>query len=145
METAQEKKTILLVEDDVALRRVLLERFTADGFNVLDAADGEIGLAKAKEFHPDLILMDIFMPRMDGVTMLGKLRREDAWGKHVQVIVLTNSADAQTIAMVAGMGATDFLIKSEWGLEPLVARVRARLESPVIAAPEETPEGEAAQ
>jgi len=120
-------KTVLIVEDDIALRSVLVEKLTDEKFNVLQAADGEVGLATALEKHPALILLDIFMPRMDGITMLSKLRSTDAWGKHVNVIVLTNSTDAQTIATVSGFGATDFLIKSEWSLEALVARIRERL------------------
>jgi DNA-binding response OmpR family regulator len=126
MET-ENKKTLLIVEDDVALRSVLVEKLTDEKFEVLQAQDGEVGLATALEKHPDLILLDIFMPRMDGITMLSRLRAADAWGKHVSVIVLTNSTDAQTIATVSGFGATDFLIKSEWSLEALVARIRERL------------------
>ena len=126
MET-ENKKTVLIVEDDVALRSVLVEKMTDERFNVLSAADGELGLAAALEHHPHLILLDILMPRMDGITMLSKLRSVDTWGKHVNVIVLTNSTDAQTIATVSGFGATDFLIKSEWSLEALVARIRERL------------------
>lgn len=126
MET-ENKKTVLIVEDDVALRNVLVEKLTDEKFEVLQASDGEAGLAAALEHHPNLILLDIFMPRMDGITMLSKLRAEDSWGKHINVIVLTNSTDAQTIATVSGFGATDFLIKSEWSLEALVARIRERL------------------
>jgi DNA-binding response OmpR family regulator len=121
------KKTVLIVEDDLALRKVLIEKLTDEGFSVLEATDGETGLAQASEHHPELILLDIFMPRMDGITMLSKLRSSDAWGKNIRVIVLTNSTDAQTIATVSGLGATDFLIKSEWSLEALVARIRERL------------------
>jgi DNA-binding response OmpR family regulator len=66
---------------------------TDEKFHVLSAADGELGLAAALEHHPHLILLDIFMPRMDGITMLSKLRSADTWGKHVNVIVLTNSTD----------------------------------------------------
>ncbi len=127
METADTKKTVLIVEDDVALRSVLVEKLTDEKFNVLSAPDGEAGLKVALENHPGVILLDIFMPRMDGITMLSRLRATDAWGKHVKVIVLTNSTDAQTIATVSGFGATDFLIKSEWSLEALVARIRERL------------------
>lgn len=123
----KDKKTILIVEDDIALRKVLVDKLTDEGFNVLEAQDGNVGLKQASEKHPELILLDIFMPNMDGITMLSKLRSLDAWGKHINVIVLTNSTDAQTIAKVSGFGGTDFLIKSEWSLEALVARIRERL------------------
>lgn len=125
-ETARKKK-LLIVEDDVALRKVLNDRLTDDGFITLEAQDGEEGLAHALAHHPDLIILDIFMPKMDGISMLAKLRATDSWGKHVNVLVLTNSTDAQTIATVTGYGSTDFLIKSEWSLEALVARIRERI------------------
>lgn len=121
------KKSILIVEDDTALRKVLNDKLTDEGFVVFEAVDGAEGLKLAKEKHPTVILLDIFMPIMDGVTMLSKLRSSDAWGKHVLVLVLTNSIDAQTIAKVSGLGATDFLIKSEWSLEALVGRIRERV------------------
>ncbi len=123
----ENKKPILLVEDDVALRKVLIEKLTDEGFVVLEASDGREGLAIALEKHPALILLDIFMPNMDGISMLAKLRANDSWGKHVAVIVLTNSTDAETIEKVTGYGAADFLIKSEWSLEDLVARIREHL------------------
>ncbi len=122
-----DKKTVLVVEDDVALRKVLCDRLTDDGFNVAQAADGEEGLLQTTLKHPDIIILDVFMPKMDGISMLAKLRSRDEWGKNVRVIVLTNSTDAETISKVAGFGSTEFLIKSEWGLEALVARVRENL------------------
>ena len=123
----ENKKTVLIVEDDLALRKVLVDKLNDENFNVLEAADGLQGLEHALNSHPSIILLDIFMPHMDGITMLSKLRSTDSWGKHVNVIVLTNSTDAQTIATVSGFGSTDFLIKSEWSLEALVARIRERL------------------
>lgn len=129
MEIETAPKSILIVEDDIALRKVLVDKLTDEGFIALEAADGEEGLRLAQENHPSLILLDIFMPRMDGITMLSKLRQTDAWGKHVTVMVLTNSTDAQTIATVTSFGAIDFLIKNEWSLEALVARIREKLKS----------------
>jgi DNA-binding response OmpR family regulator len=121
------KKTILVVEDDVALRKVLRDRLADEGFEALEGRDGEEGLALALAHHPDLIILDIYMPKMDGVSMLAKLRNADSWGKHVHVLVLTNSTDAQTIVTVTGFGSIDFLIKSEWSLEALIARIRERV------------------
>lgn len=122
-----DKKSVLIVEDDNALRKVLTDKLIGEGFAVMGAVNGEEGLKVAQEKHPSLILLDIFMPIMDGVTMLSKLRSGSAWGKHVTVLVLTNSIDAQTIAKVSGLGTTDFMIKSEWSLEALVARIRERI------------------
>jgi DNA-binding response OmpR family regulator len=127
MTTDQNKKTVLVVEDETALRNVLVDKLTQEGFTVIGAVNGEEGLKLALSKHPSLILLDIFMPIMDGITMLAKLRSSDAWGKHVTVLVLTNSIDAQTISKVSGMGTTDFLIKSEWSLEALMSHIRERL------------------
>lgn len=135
METEQKKK-VLIVEDDIALRKVLCDRLTDDGFEVSQAANGEEGLAQAIPNHPDIIILDIFMPKMDGISMLSKLRSADSWGKHVKVIVLTNSTDADTVAKVSGFGSTEFLIKSEWSLEALVARIRENLMAPAVATTE---------
>lgn len=119
-------KTILIVEDDTALRRVLSDKLTEEGFVPLEAGDGEEGLAIALEKHPALILLDIYMPKMDGITMLSKLRSVDSWGKHVAVMVLTNSSDAQTIEKISSFEGTDFLVKNEWSLDAIVSRVRTR-------------------
>lgn len=125
---SEEKKKILVVEDDLPLRKVLAEKLTDEGFSVVEAQDGEEGLAAAQEHHPHLILLDILMPKMDGITMLTELRRSgDSWGKHVPVIVLTNSTDAETIYRVTDIGSSDFLVKSEWGLDELVNNIKDKI------------------
>lgn len=118
------KQKLLVVEDDHALRQVLSDRLNEEGFEVLVAENGEEGLSLALLHHPAITLLDIFMPRMDGITMLGKLRRADEWGANAYVLVITNSVDANTIATIAGFGRTEFLIKSEWGLEDIVTRIK---------------------
>lgn len=121
------KPKLLVIEDDHALRQVLSDRLNEEGFEVITAEDGDEGLNLAILHHPAMILLDIFMPRMDGITMLGKLRTNDEWGASAYVMVITNSVDASTIAKIAGFGKTEFLIKSEWGLEDIVARIKELL------------------
>jgi DNA-binding response OmpR family regulator len=118
------KQKLLIVEDDHALRQVLSDRLHEEGFEVITAENGEEGLNLALLHHPAVTLLDIFMPRMDGITMLGKLRRSEPWGADAYVLVITNSVDATTISTIAGFGKTEFLIKSEWGLEDIVARIK---------------------
>lgn len=125
METSN--KMILIVEDDTALRSVLADKLSEENFIPLEAADGEEGLKLALEKHPALILLDIYMPKMDGITMLSKLRSADAWGKHVAVMVLTNSTDAQTIEKISSFEGTDFLVKNEWSLDAIVERIQNRI------------------
>lgn len=119
-------KTILIVEDNEALLGALVDKFVAEKFVILEARNGEEGLEVAIKKHPDLILSDIIMPRMDGMTMLKRLR-EDKWGKDVPVIILTNLSEPDKVAEAYDRGAYEFLVKSEWTLEDLVRRVKARL------------------
>lgn len=121
METQEKKQSILIVEDEVSLRNALRDKFLREGFHVLEARDGEEGLEVALREHPDLILLDIVMPKMDGMTMLGKIRA-DAWGKNVKVIVLTNLSDVGI-----AYDTYDYLVKSDWKIDDVVARVRQRL------------------
>lgn len=117
----EKKSRILIVEDETSLRNALCDKLAYEGFVVLEAKNGEEGLAVALHEHPDLILLDIVMPVMDGITMLSKIRI-DAWGKDAKVIVLTNLSD---IAITHS--SYDYLVKSDWKIEDVVARVRERL------------------
>lgn len=117
---------ILIVEDEQTLSKALFQRLTAEGFSVLRAQNGEEGLELAYREKPNLILLDIIMPKMDGLTMLGKLR-ENAWGKEVPVFILTNLSSAKDVDMATRKGAYDYLIKSDWKLEDIVAKVKEEL------------------
>lgn len=129
MADASEKVVIEIVEDDNTLLEVLVDKFTREGFKVIEAKNGKDGLDIALSEHPDLILLDILLPVMDGWTMLQKLRAENEWGKKVPVIVLTNlSSDDETqIANIVKLEPSYFLIKADWKIEDLVEKVRERL------------------
>jgi DNA-binding response OmpR family regulator len=119
-------KKLLIVEDEVALSQVLSDRFTDEGFTVQTAVDGVEGLAKALKWKPDMVLLDIVMPRMDGMTMLHKLR-EDPAGKTMPVILLTNLSDTEDVYDAMANGVYDFLIKSHWNIDELVREVENKL------------------
>lgn len=121
-----EPKTILIVEDETPLRSALQEKFTREGFSVLEARDGEEGLNTALEKHPDIILLDIIMPKMDGLTVLKKLQ-EDSSGKDIPVILLTNLSDDQKVAEAIKEGVYEYLVKSDWKLADLVKEVKEKL------------------
>lgn len=114
--------TMLIVEDDASLRGALCKKFIKEGFNVLSAEDGEEGLKTALEQHPDLILLDILMPKMDGLTMLKKFRESDK-DKNTPVMLLSNLTDVQDISEALLLGAKEYLVKSNWKLEDLVKKV----------------------
>jgi len=120
------------IEDDASLRHVLRDKFILEGFGVLEARDGEEGLSTALREHPDLILLDIVMPKMDGITMMKKLRQTDEWGKQVPIILLTNlSVDADGVNQaVADYEPAYYVVKSDWSLEDLVEKIRERLPRP---------------
>ncbi len=121
-----EKKKILIVEDDVALLNVLVEKFTKEGYKVVTAKDGAVGLKTAFLERPDMILLDIIMPVMDGMTMLQRLRK-DEWGKKAAVILLTNLNSAEKVSDALESGAFDYLVKADWFLQDIVDKVGNRL------------------
>ncbi|MBI3633810.1 MAG: response regulator [Candidatus Vogelbacteria bacterium] len=119
-------KRILIVEeveDDVSIRNILRDKLAAEGFGVLEAKNGEEGLSVALQYHPDVILLDIVMPKMNGMVMLKKLR-EDKWGKTARVIILTNYGDNEKIADVMGNEVFQYLIKSDVKLEEVIQMIR---------------------
>jgi len=120
------KYKILIVEDEPALLGALSSKFSKEEFEVAEARDGEEGLEKALAEHPDLILLDIIMPKMDGMTMLERVRR-DEWGKKVPVIILTNLTDDDKVEEAIKRGSHDYLIKSDWHINDVVVKVRNRL------------------
>ena len=109
-----------------------MDKFSREGFSILEAKNGEEGLALALKNQPDIILLDIVMPKMDGMTMLKRLREDGEWGKTVPVILLTNltSADEGRIRDVTELEPAYYLVKTHWTLEDIVAKVRDRLETP---------------
>ena len=118
--------TLLIVEDDKFLSNALEAKLTREAFNLRVAHNGEDALRIALESHPDLILLDVLLPKMDGITMLQRLR-EDAWGKDVPVLLLTNLNDAKMIEESIKHNVHDYLIKSDWSLQEVVARIREKL------------------
>ena len=126
---AEQNKTILIVEDEQDLREALADKLTREKFTVLEAKNGKEGLDIALEKHPDLILLDIVMPEMDGMTVLRKLR-EDAWGREVAVILLTNlsATEENIIEEMVKYAPSHYLVKSDWKISDVVGKIRETLE-----------------
>jgi len=120
------KKKILIVEDEEPLKLTLKKKFKNEGFSVLEATNGEDGLKLTQEKKPDLILLDIVMPVMDGMTMLKKLRKQD-FGKEMPVILLTNLADTSDVNKAMELGVFDYLVKSNWEIKDVVEKVKEKL------------------
>jgi DNA-binding response OmpR family regulator len=127
MEKKNNDKKILIIEDELPMLKALSDKFGLEGFSTFEARNGEEGLDVALKNKPDLILLDLFMPVMDGKAMMEKLR-QDVWGKTVPIIILTNlNPDDKTLNEILESGPAYYFIKSKWRLEDLVARVKKEL------------------
>jgi len=126
MKQSKKSKTILVIEDQIPMLQILVYGFDSEGFNVIEAKNGKDGLAMALKEHPDLILLDIILPKLDGIEMLKKLR-VDNWGKDVPVVVLTDLSDKETIAKTLENQSYDFFVKSESTIKHVVKRVKKKL------------------
>lgn len=120
------KKKILVVEDCDFIRRALVDKMTSGKFIILQATDGLIGLQMAIKERPHLILLDICMPRMDGIEMIERLDK-DAWGKDVSIMVLTNNLDERIKERALCHHNCEYLIKAEWSLGALAEKIYQKL------------------
>mgnify|MGYP001580133692 CR=1 FL=1 len=121
-------KRILIVEDEAPLLKVLTDRFKQEGFEIITAGDGQQGLDIALKVFPDLILLDIVLPVMDGMEMLRKLRANPL-GSNLKVILLTNLGDSSKILEGKDLRVIDYLIKSNFKIDDVVAMVRDKLKN----------------
>ncbi|MFA5420688.1 MAG: response regulator [Patescibacteria group bacterium] len=119
-------KKILIVEDDNILSNTLSLALNDEGYTVFQAYDGEQGLKMAENEKPDLILCDINMPIMDGITMLEKVREAD-WGKYLNFMILTNSSDELKIYEVLKNSVFSYLVKSDWDLDTILKKIKEEL------------------
>lgn len=117
---------ILVVEDDLSISGLLSEYLTDEGFNVIVAQDGDQGLEMAISEKPDLILLDIMMPKKDGLTVLKELRSTEE-GKTVPVIMLTNEKSIEEVNQALKSGVHDYFIKADWDVKTLLASIRRQL------------------
>jgi len=116
-------KNILIVEDDEFLRGLINKKLASEGFSVMSAIDGEDGIKKAKEDKPDLVLLDLVLPNIDGFEVLSKIR-EDASISKTPVIILSNLGQKEDIDKGMKLGATDYIIKAQFTPEEIVERVK---------------------
>ena len=117
---------ILLVEDEVLILRMYEKIFSFEGYTVVTAVDGLDGLAKAKSENPALILLDIMMPKMDGLRVLEQLKA-DPTTKDIPVVVLTNLSSDVVIKDAFSKGAVGYLVKSEVVNEKIVDEIKQYL------------------
>ncbi|MEA1962855.1 MAG: response regulator [Patescibacteria group bacterium] len=121
------KKTILIAEDEAAMLAALSKKFIGAGFNVLEAKDGEEALVKAFDKKPDLVMLDIIMPKIEGIEVMKKIRKSRQWGGEVPIIMLTNLSDSDSVSEATKFRVYDFLVKTDWRLDDIVNLVKAKL------------------
>lgn len=114
---------ILLVEDDSFLASVYATKFELEGFAVMHASDGEAGLKMAEKFEPNIILLDILMPKMDGFEMLHRLKMDEKL-VDIPVIMLTNLGQKEDVERCLKEGAVDYLIKAHFVPGEAVKKVK---------------------
>ncbi len=119
-------KKILLIEDEMRLQEALAIKFKKEGYETFSALDGETGLKMAEENKPDLILLDLILPKKDGFKVLEGLKAKSELST-IPVIVLTNLEDGQDIERCLAYGVRSYLAKANYSLEEIVQKVEEAL------------------
>jgi DNA-binding response OmpR family regulator len=123
-------KKVLIAEDEQAMLGALTEKFKREGCIVMQAENGEVALDLAEKEKPDVILLDILMPKMDGIEVMKRIRKSD-WGKKVPILVLTNlPADGKIMVGIAENEPSYYLVKSDWKLYEVVEKVQDCFKNP---------------
>ncbi len=117
---------IAIIEDDPVISQMYRMKFESDGFDVQLASDGKRGVALVKAFLPDLILLDIQMPEMDGAEALEIIRKND-WGKNIPVIILTNLGEEESPKQLRALGIHSYIVKADLTPRQVVGRVKEAL------------------
>jgi len=123
---SEEKVNILLAEDDAFVSDIYHTKLTREGYNVILASDGRSALEELKKDIPDLILLDIMMPYMDGMEVLEELKKTEQW-KDIPVLLLTNLSEKENVKKALELGAQDYLIKSHFTPSEIFEKIRALL------------------
>ncbi len=119
-------KKILFIEDESVLQKTFGDALASEGYEIVAAIDGEVGLRLAQSEKPDLILLDLILPRLHGLEVLKKLKEEEATS-HIPVIILTNLEDVKNIETALELGATTYLVKANYSLGEIVDKVKKAL------------------
>lgn len=117
---------ILIVEDDKFLRELISQKLIKEGYNIVDAVDGEEGVKKAKEEKPDIILLDLILPGIDGFEVLSRIK-EDKNTIAIPVIILSNLGQKEDIERGLKLGAVDYLIKAHFTPGEIIEKVKTIL------------------
>ncbi|MGC9031418.1 MAG: response regulator transcription factor [Minisyncoccia bacterium] len=115
---------ILVVEDDRFLRELIVRKLSEEGFDVITAVNGEEGLKTLKEKKPDLVLLDLILPGIDGFEVLKRLKEEDIVPS-LPVIILSNLGQREDIEKGLNLGAKDYLIKAHFTPDEIIKKIKS--------------------
>ena len=119
-------KTILFIEDESALQKTFNDLLNKKGYTMTSALDGETGLRLAEVQKPDLIILDLILPKLHGFDVLERLKKNQAT-KDIPVIVLTNLEGINEIEKAIELGATTYLVKAQYTLDEMMEKIRKTL------------------
>ena len=119
-------KRILFIEDESTLQKTFREILKQEGYEMISALNGEIGLRLTKEEKPDLILLDLILPKIHGFDVLSKLKKDEET-KNIPIIVLTNLEGIGDVEKALKLGATTYLVKAQYSLEEVVDKIKKAL------------------
>ena len=115
-------KKILIIEDDPFLSEMYAAKFIENGFEAEVSSDGKSGLVKIEDFHPDLVLLDIVLPKMDGFEVLKKIKEKEEL-KEIPIVLLTNLGQKNEVEKGIVLGAEEYIIKAHFTPTAVVAKV----------------------
>lgn len=124
MDTIKKHK-ILIIEDDRSLQAALVEALRQDGYETLSAFDGEEGTLKANSEKPDLILLDLILPKKDGYEVLEELEKSPI--KNTPILILTNLEEIDNVQKALDLGAKTFMVKSDFSLKDIIVKIKEHL------------------
>ena len=119
---------IAIIEDDPTISQMYRMKFESDGFEVRLAANGQIGIEVVEKFQPDIILLDLQMPEMDGTEALKHIRSKD-WGKTIPVIILTNLGEEEAPRELKKLGVYSYIVKANLTPRQVVEQVKSAIKS----------------
>ena len=119
-------KKISVIEDDKFLRELIVQKLSNEGYDVIESVDGEKGVESVKKEKPDLILLDLILPGIDGFEVLARIKSDPAVSE-VPIIILSNLGQKEDIERGLKMGAADYLIKAHFTPEEIINKVNAIL------------------
>jgi DNA-binding response OmpR family regulator len=117
---------ILIIEDDKFLRELIVQKLNKEGFNVSEAIDGEEGIKKTKEEKPDLVLLDLILPGIDGFEVLSRMKKDSSLSS-IPVIILSNLGQKEDVEKGLKLGAVDYLIKAHFTPGEIIEKIKVAL------------------